>query len=620
MIQSETIEQVKAKTNIFDVVRDFVKLKKTGNEYTGLCPFHTEKTPSFKVSPGKEIYKCFGCGKSGDAISFLMEHEKLSYTDSIKWLAKKYSVEVEETNKQFKKPLPRLEKVNKKVIEYFETRGISNNTLLRFKITESKEFMQQLKQDAQVICFNYFKNSELINIKFRGPNKSFKLEKDAELIFYNLDSIQDEKEVVIVEGEIDCLSMHESGIYNSVSVPNGAVAKGTQNLQYLDNCWQYFEGKLKIILATDNDEPGKLLKEELARRLGKERCFVVNYPEDCKDANDVLIKFGKDAVKQLIQNASEYPLEGIVSINDEMIEEVLELYDNGYPKGAKLNIPGFDDLLTLAEGQLTVVTGIPNSGKSEFVDLMMIKASKHHNWIWGICSFEVPVKVHITKLAEKIIGKAFGFRKNIFSRMTRQEFEAALVFIDKYFYFINVNEIDITIEGILKKAIELVKRKGINGLLIDPWNWIEQNLPNKGMSETQYTNVVLSQILVFLKRYNVHGILVAHPTKLYKDKNTKKYEVPSLYTISGSAHFYNKSHNGISVYRHFDTNIVDVYVLKIKDYWLGKLGFTSFNFNTDTRQYLTIHEAGSNGAMNKNFMPIPTDSADVKDYKTEFEE
>jgi DNA primase len=97
MISPQTIEQITNRIDIIDVVSEFVKLKKRGANYLGLCPFHNEKTPSFTVSPAKEIYKCFGCGKSGNTITFLMEHEKYSYAESLKWLAQRYNIEIQET-------------------------------------------------------------------------------------------------------------------------------------------------------------------------------------------------------------------------------------------------------------------------------------------------------------------------------------------------------------------------------------------------------------------------------------------------------------------------------------------------------------------------------------------
>lgn len=583
MISEGTIAQVKQQMTIRDVVGSFVKLKRQGVNYVGLCPFHEEKTPSFTVSESKEIFKCFGCGKSGDAIAFLIDHEKIGYQDAIKWLADKYRIKVEEERtKDFVKPVQRLEKLSGKALQFFEReRKISNNTLLRFGITESKEFMPQHKKEVPVICFNYFRDGELVNIKFRGPEKSFKLSQDAELIFYNLDAIKGQNECVIVEGEIDCLSMYEAGIYNAVSVPNGA-GQGNLRLTYLDNCYQYFAGMDRVIIATDNDVPGIKLKEELCRRIGIDKCLFVIYPEGCKDANDVLVKHGKDALKEMVNSACEFPISGLVQFRDIEVEAD-EYFEQGYPVGMRAHISDFDQLLTFYPGQLTVVTGIPGSGKSEFVDYIMSSLTKFHNWSWGICSFETPPTFHMTRLAEKFTGKAFDFRKDPNHRMDLNEWDKAKKQIKQYFHFINLSMVDVTMDGLLKKAEELVKRKGINGLLFDPWNCIEHKYGEE--SETKYVLTCLNKLINFLDRYKVHCFLVAHPTKLQKDKKTGKYEVPTLYNISGSAHFFNRTHNGISVWRDFQNNLTDVYVQKVKYSWLGKIGFASFRYNTYTRQY-----------------------------------
>ena len=97
MISQATIQQILNRIDIIDVVGAFVKLKRRGSNFLGLCPFHNEKTPSFTVSPSKELYKCFGCGRSGNAVSFVMEHEKYSYPEALRWLANKYGIEIEET-------------------------------------------------------------------------------------------------------------------------------------------------------------------------------------------------------------------------------------------------------------------------------------------------------------------------------------------------------------------------------------------------------------------------------------------------------------------------------------------------------------------------------------------
>lgn len=582
MIPQDIVQKIKDSCSTLDVVSQFVKLKKKGNDYVGLCPFHNEKTPSFSVSPIKNIYKCFGCGESGDGITFLIKHENKSYVEALKWVAEKNNIHVEETGikKNILKPSLRGGVLSQVTVEYFKKRCISHNTLLESKITESKEWMPKAQAEVQTICFNYYRNCELINIKFRAKGKDFKMSKDAELIFYNLDSINGKKEAYITEGELDCLSLIEIGIKNVVSVPNGASATQSAKLEYLDNCFEYFLDKEKVFLIVDNDMAGKKLEEELARRIGYEKCYVIKYPEGCKDANEVLVKYGKEELKSVLSYAAKYPLYGEIRMDD-MYETVVDFYENGYPEGYASKISKeFDEHLTFYPGQLTIVTGIPGSGKSEFVDWIMANLSKNHGWNWGICSFECPPEYHVTKLAEKIINKSFGFRKESEHRINPQEFETAIGLIDKHFHFMNLSLIDVTIDGLVSKAEEFVKRYGINGFLFDPWNCIEAK--EEG---TNYILQCLNKLINFLEKYKVHGFLVAHPYKLKKDMQTKKYEIPNLYSISGSAHFFNRTHNGMSVYRDFETNQVDVYIQKVKWSWLGKLGYCSYSFDTLTRSY-----------------------------------
>lgn len=587
MINTESIIKLKEIAKVSEIVSNYVTLKKSNSDLVACCPFHDEKTPSFKIPRSNDYYKCFGCGKSGDVFAFIINIEGCSFYEAVEIVAKHYNHELDYENKEYSIPEKRLEKLNKDFIKWFEDRCISNNTLLRFGITESKEWMPKSNKEVNAVCFNYFRNEELVNIKFRGPGKDFKLSKNAELIFYNIDSIKDTDEAVIVEGEIDALSMYEVGIYNCISVPNGTTPKGSNALKYLDNCYEYFANKSKIIIATDNDNVGKQLKDELSRRLGKERCFWIDYPADCKDANDVLVKHGKEVLSEITKNAKPFPIDGIVS-HDDLISEVFDYYKNGYPTGVQVGIQGFDDYLRLMDGQMTTVTGIPGSGKSEFVDLIMAKSSIYHNWKWAVCSFEnTPPVFHATKIIEKLAGKAFDFRLDPMNRVSEFELDIMTQFLRDNFFFINTAETDISIDGILAKAQELVLRKGIKGLLIDPWNYIEHKIP-PSYTETQYISECLTKIKKAALKLGIHIIVIAHPTKLTKDKVTGKYEVPTLYSISGSAHFFNKTDNGITVYRDFNTNVVTIYIQKVRYSWLGKIGFVNYEYNTWNRQYKII--------------------------------
>ena len=182
--------------------------------------------------------------------------------------------------------------ITSKVFKWFESRGISQKTLDDLMVTEGPEYMPQTGKSENTIQFNYIVGDELVNVKYRDGRKNFKLYKGAEKVFYNINSTVGYDTCVITEGEMDVLALHEAGIKNAISVPNGATLN-SNNLDYLDNCIDYFEDKEKVILAVDNDEPGIALQQELIRRLGAEVCFLTTF-EDCKDANDYLIKYGKE--------------------------------------------------------------------------------------------------------------------------------------------------------------------------------------------------------------------------------------------------------------------------------------------------------------------------------------
>jgi len=265
------------------------------------------------------------------------------------------------------------------------------------------------------------------------------------LIFYNLDALQGEEEGVIVEGEMDTLTLVECGIYNVVGVPNGTAPKNSKmNLEYLNNCWEAFTKLKRVIIAVDNDEVGKFLKEELGRRIGKEKCKVVTYPEGCKDPNEILLKYGREAVQDFINGARDWPIEGLVPMDDQF-DELVTYYEDGYPPGLKSRMDGMDDLLTFFPGHLTMVTGIPGHGKDELTNELMMSLSKYEDMRWGVFNFEEPPTIHTTKLIEKYCKKAFAYRKDPAHRLSKMEFEQAVVFIDQHFYQVNVGAFDVTI-------------------------------------------------------------------------------------------------------------------------------------------------------------------------------
>jgi 5S rRNA maturation endonuclease (ribonuclease M5) len=177
-------------------------------------------------------------------------------------------------------------------IDWFLKRNISQDVVNRMRITCGDEWMPQVNSKASVIKFPYFNDDQLINTKYRDAEKNFKLTKGAPLILYNLDGIKDHSEAIIVEGEMDALSLIQCGIKNVVSVPNGANPKNN-NLSYIDNCRDELKHITRFNILTDFDEPGEKLAHDLARKLGPEKCFRVTLAAGCKDPNEALCKHGR---------------------------------------------------------------------------------------------------------------------------------------------------------------------------------------------------------------------------------------------------------------------------------------------------------------------------------------
>ena len=215
---------------------------------------------------------------------------------------------------EYKKPSPRpQEKISSKALSWFGGRGISDATLRAMKVTEGSEWMPQKNGQANTVQFNYYLNGELINTKFRTGDKCFKLCSGAELLPYNIDAIKGTKECIITEGEMDALSFVECGRTDVISVPNGANA----NLSYLDDYIEdYFDDKETIYIAADTDTKGVILRDELIRRFGAERCRILEYGDGCKDANEHLMKYGKESLLKCLADAPEIKIEGVFTVSD----------------------------------------------------------------------------------------------------------------------------------------------------------------------------------------------------------------------------------------------------------------------------------------------------------------
>ena len=466
------------------------------------------------------------------------------------------------SEKVYKRPIHEpTEVVGSKVEEWFKARGISKQTLTDLKVSEGSEWMPQTSKDENTIQFNYYMGDQLINIKYRDGRKNFKLYKGAEKVFYNINSVVGHDWCVIVEGEMDVLALHEAGIPNAISVPNGATLN-SNNLDYLDNCIDYLDGKSKIVLAVDADEPGQALKQEFIRRLGAEVCFLVDF-NGSKDANEYLLEYGKEALKSVINRSTQVPLEGVSTLKD-VEGELVDFVKNGFKAGFQVGLDNFDKIFSTYTGQFITVTGIPSSGKSDFVDQMCVGYNQKYGWKTAFASPEnQPTYLHAHKLMRKVWmdmptpGDIGGTQWN-----------KVADHVNDNFYFIDMEKY--SLEAVLRKGAELVKRKGIKCLVIDPFNKVrDRNASSDDVN--RYTLEYLEKIETFAKKYDVLAIVVAHPTKMYKGQDGK-IEEPTMYNIKGGGEWYDASYHGLLVHRDYEAKTVKCKVLKVKFQNLGENG------------------------------------------------
>ena len=464
-------------------------------------------------------------------------------------------------------------------MKFFEDRGIPSEILRQNKVGF---------RNGEII-FPFFKDDKIVNNKYRTSTKRFRQDKNALKIPYGLDDIKNHQEVYWVEGEMDKLAMATAGFNNCISVPDGAPAPGTKNFtakfDFLNNCEKEIAGK-KHIIAVDTDEPGQALKKELLKRLGIENCYIIDWFK--KDANEMLMAYSVEGLSRYIaENRKEPPVEGIWSI-DNVSKEFETLYNQGITPGGSTGWNSLDTHYTIKTGQLSIITGIPSHGKSAFIDALVANLALNHNWRTAIFSPEnFPLERHMATFAMLKVGKPFS--RNYNGAMTYDEMREAKKWIKEYLTYFYPPEDGLSVEGIIKLAKVMIFRRGIKGLVIDPWNEIDHQRP-RDKSETEYISDCLTQLRRFARRYNIHIWLVAHPYKLQRIQSgddAGNYPVPSLYDISGSAHWRNKADCGLCVWRDMITKTpqVQIHIQKIRFQETGKPGAVNLNFDKATGRY-----------------------------------
>jgi twinkle protein len=539
-----------------------------------------EKTLSLTRKGDKIVYQCWHCQLSG-AVNMNKQPNK-STSKKTTPIAVLQQPEVKNTGVGGGE----IKQTQKK---FLESRGISEDTAKKYGVLwEDRGFNGVGTKEA--IGFPYYVNDKLQAVKWRSiDGKSF-TQDGASRSLFGLDKLNINDLIVICEGELDALALYEAGIDCAVSVPNGAVMKVSNNkispeedkkFSYIWEAAEELDKIKKIVLCCDNDESGKALTEELARRIGKNKVWLAQIPQEYKDANECLLKAGEKLVQKAVHDAKPYPLSSLYP-SSHYENSVVDLYDKGFMTGVSTGFDNVDELFRIAGGQLSIITGIPSSGKSEFIDMMMMNLARNEDWKFAICSFENPPDLHIAKLVEKYVGKSFFSGST--QRMTEDERDNALRFVEEHFLFIDYTGGESpTIDSIIEKGIGAVRQMGCRGIVIDPYNYIDMD---RSFSETDSISRMLTKISQFAKAHDVHVFFVSHPMKLYPDSKGN-IPIPTGYNISGSASWFSKADVGITVHRE-ETNMVAINCWKCRFKWIGKQGQTMLSYDVPTGVYSDI--------------------------------
>ena len=539
-----------------------------------ICPqcSHTRKKPHepcLSVNGEKKTWLCHNCGWSGSL------HEHSEYP--------------KQERKTYSRPAPETVRsgIDPRIVDYFKGRGISERTLATSKVFSTMHYLAGTGTNTLCFAFPYYRDGELVNVKYRDARKNMTQEKNPEPCLWNIDSCHEAATIYITEGEIDALSLIECGYKTAVSVdkgaPNAKDANAAKKLECVSNCMERLKNADWVVLVTDKDEPGMRLEKELIEAIGSAKCKKTVYPQDCKDINDVLVKYGPEGVIRVIDSATPCPVPGLHCFS-EFMDRVENLYRNGICRGLSTGWPEMDEIYTLKTGTLNIITGLPQSGKSEFMNALIVNTIRLHSWRWAVFTPEMmPPESLASNFIEKITAKPFFGRKE--SKVTSEEISRAMNMLDQSVMLIDVVEDEnMNLDRILGMFRVCVIRDNVKGVLIDPWNWLESCVP-PGESIAVYTGKMLKKIISFARTYDVWFGIVVHPRKPEKDKKTGKYPIPTLNDCSGSSEFNNKADYGISLYRdaRVKDNLVQCHVVKAKNKYVAKANYkVDFEWNYQT--------------------------------------
>lgn len=554
------------------------KYKPAKNE--ACCPFHREKTPSFKWDPKRLQWKCFGCGETMDIYRYLQEFRHMSFLEAAKEVASLMGGEVKLTVQrqpiEYKKPNIKTEELSHGAIQYMEKRKISAQTLKDWRVK------QRIWNDKECYVFQYFdENNELQFVSYRETRKDgFKggCEKDTKPILWGIWHIDITKPVVITEGQPDAMAVWEAGYKNVCSVPGGS-----NNMAWIDDCWDWLQKLQEIIIWADNDAPGLKMANELQVRLGKYRTKIITHRR--KDANEVLYFEGKEEVLKLINDAINRTPAGILNMSQVEYVCVKDKIDEGISTG----FHRLDYVLgDLQPEQLTVLFGRNGEGKSTVVSQIICNCIDNKVPIF-LYSGEMSTNRILNWLYKQAIGDekeylAFVETKyKVKADIKPDALQALRKWSSNLFFTFDKSATNVrkNINDLFEVMAVAVKRYGCKLLIIDN---LMSALEDMADSINADQSNFVQQCKDFAENYRVHIILVAHPNKLKGRGQPLEKE-----DISGSNNIPNKADVIIAVERQYkDDRDCDAKLRLLKDREEGRYTEVKLIFQDSTKRLLEI--------------------------------
>lgn len=434
-------------------------------------------------------------------------------------------------------------KLSPAAVGYAESRGISRATLERLGVASGTTFFpRRLKRRSEAVFFPFFLDGQRVNYKAAAfPEKDFIGEKGGRLCFFNLANVLtgSMETVYITEGEWDAAALIEAGIPidRVLSVPNGASDKADEDdikgYGYVDEALAMGLNKAqRFVYCGDSDKAGNVLRSIIVKLMGAAKLWFVDWPEGCKDANDMLRTDGPDALMDLVvHGALPWPVDGLYRLHEVPEPAPMTLWDPGFPE--------WEGKLKLAPGTMSVTTGHPGHGKTALWAQIWFQVL--HRYGVGACigSFETKVKPHHRRTIRTLMtGK-------LEKDLDHDEKRKVDAWIDAHYLWAIHPTKQPTLEWMLDMAEVAVVRHGCKVLQIDPFNRLESTRPS-GESETDYIGRCLTALYVFAEDMNCHVQVLAHPAKM---DQRRKSEPPLLDDISGSKHWDNRVDQGFVVHR-----------------------------------------------------------------------